>query len=95
MTPCGYQQFAAGAVDTAQSLTLPNAPQQPTFAIITPITQGIRWRDDGTAPSATVGMPVAAGTTIFYDGALKNLQIIASTAGAEVNISYYYGVRYA
>ncbi len=90
-TPVGYQQFAAGAVDTAQGLTIPtNKPQRPTYAIITAVTQAIRWRDDGTAPTATVGMPVAVNSPFVYNGDLSAIRIIASTAGAEVNVSYYY-----
>ena len=30
-----------------------------------------RWRDDGVAPTASVGMPIAAGAYFTYDGDLK------------------------
>lgn len=95
-TPCGYQQFAPGGVDTVQSLTVPTtAQQQPTYAIIVAVTQAVRWRDDGTAPTASVGMYLPVNMPWVYDGPLKNIQFIAATAGAELNISYYYGNRYA
>ena len=61
----------------------------PTFALITPETNGVRWRDDGVAPTATVGMPLAAGVTLQYDGDLSQVQFIEQTAGAKLNISYY------
>lgn len=90
-TPVGYQQFAAGAVDTAQALTIPTTRgQRPSYAIITAVTQAIRWRDDGTAPTTAVGMPLPVNTPFVYDGDLAAIRIIASTAGAEVNVSYYY-----
>lgn len=89
--PCGYQQFAAGAADTAVALTIPTTKnQRPNYCIITPITQAIRWRDDGTAPTATVGMPQVVNVPFVYNGDLSAFRMIASTAGAEVNVSYYY-----
>ncbi len=52
-------------------------------------SQGIRYRDDGTAPTATVGMPVAAGVSFQYSGTLSTLQFIEQTASAKLNVSYY------
>jgi len=63
--------------------------QQPTIAIIIPETQAVRWRDDGTDPTSTVGMPLAAGVALQYDGDLTKIRFIESTAGAKLNISYY------
>lgn len=91
-TPLGYQQLAAGAVDSAVGLTLPTTGQQmPTYCIITPLIQGIRWRDDGTNPTAAVGYPLAAGFELMYNGNLNTFKMISQVAGAQVNISYYYG----
>lgn len=96
MTPCGYQQFAAGVPDTVQALTVPTtAPQLPMLAIITPVTQAVRYRDDGTNPTASVGQYLAVNVPFYYDGDLKAIRLISATAGAELNISYYYGARYA
>jgi hypothetical protein len=58
-----YQQMS---VTTVVNLT--SAPAQATYALISPETNGIRWRDDGTDPTAAVGFPVAAGATFVYDG---------------------------
>jgi len=49
----------------------------------------IRWRDDGVAPTASVGMPLAAGVTLQYDGDISRVRFIQQTAGAKLNISYY------
>ena len=93
ITVCiGYQQITS--LSSAQNLTVPlldktGLNQKPTFALITPETQAVRWRDDGTAPTATVGMPLAAGVTLQYDGDLKKIQFIEQTASAKLNISYY------
>jgi hypothetical protein len=83
----GYQQFAAGAVDTAQSLTVPVGT---ALVIFEPETQAIRFRDDGTDPTTTVGMPVAVGEMYEYAGAQPTrIRVIASTAGAILNVLYY------
>ncbi len=90
--PLGYQQFTAGAVDTSVGLTLPTTGRQmPTYCIITPLTQGIRWRDDGTAPTAAIGYPLAAGYELMYNGDLNAFRMISQIAGAQVNVAYYYG----
>jgi hypothetical protein len=55
-----------------------------------PETQAVRWRDDGTNPTATVGMPLAVGDTLFLDtSALAVVKFIEQTASAKLNVSYY------
>jgi hypothetical protein len=49
----------------------------------------VRWRDDGTAPTASVGMPLAVGVPLQYDGDLTNIKFIETAASAKLNISYY------
>ena len=88
----GYQQITS--LSSAQSLTVPardglGNKQQATIALITPQTQGVRWRDDGVAPTASIGMPLAAGVTLQYDGDLTRIQFIEQSASAALNISYY------
>jgi hypothetical protein len=93
ITSClGYQQITSLA--TVQSLTVPTRDAQgmsvkPSLALITPLTQTVRWRDDGVAPTATVGMPLLAGVTLQYDGDMSRIQFIEVTASAELNIAYY------
>jgi len=59
-------------------------------AYITPETAAIRWRDDGTAPTTTVGYPVpTGGTQLIYRGNLATLQVIAQSGTATVNIAFY------
>lgn len=85
--PCGYQQITVTAV---QSLTIPAAcKSNATLAVITAETQAVRYRDDGVAPTATVGMPLAVGTPIQYAGNISALQFIAQVAGGIVNVLYY------
>lgn len=93
ITSClGYQQITS--LGSSAALTVPAVDTnglsvKPTIAIIVAETAGIRWRDDGTDPTTTVGMPLAAGVTLQYDGDLTKIRFIQQTAGAILNISYY------
>lgn len=94
ITSCmGYQQISS--LSSATGLTVPEVDPvtglkaMPTIALITPETNTVRWRDDGTNPTASVGMPLAAGVTLQYDGDLKKIKFIEQTASAKINISYY------
>jgi hypothetical protein len=94
ITSClGYQQISS--LSSASGLTVPSIDPstgltvKANFALITPEAQGVRWRDDGTAPTASVGMPLAAGVTLQYDGDLSKIKFIEQTGSAKLNISYY------
>lgn len=81
----GYQQIVGLAAATA--LTVPKGS---TLAIITPEAQAVRWRDDGTDPSATVGYPLAVGSELRYDGAnMEKLKFFQQAATANLNVFYY------
>lgn len=87
-TQClGYQQITSLSASTA--LTIPTGAD-PSFCIVVAQTQGVRWRDDGTAPTASIGMPLAVGQALQYDGDLRKIRFIEQTASAALNISYYY-----
>jgi hypothetical protein len=80
----GYQQITSLSASTA--LTVPSGA---TLALIVPETQNVRWRDDGTDPTSSVGMPLVAGASLSYDGDLSRVRFIEVTASAKLNISYY------
>jgi hypothetical protein len=93
VTSCiGYQQITA--LSAAAGLTVPTTDksgnkQQPTFALIVAESKDVRWRDDGTDPTASVGMPLAVGVPLQYDGDLTSIKFIETSASAKLNISYY------
>lgn len=80
----GYQQITS--LGSAVGLTV---PQGATLALIVPETQNVRWRDDGTNPTASVGMPIFVGASLSYDGDFNKIKFIEETASAKLNISYY------
>lgn len=89
----GYQQIVGLAASTG--LTVPTRDLNgqscdPTMALIVAETQGVRWRDDGVAPTASVGMPLAPGVPLQYDGDLQAIRFFEQAATATLNITYYY-----
>ena len=81
----GYQQMTSLAAATA-----PTVPAGTAMMLMMVEGQDIRWRDDGTSPTATVGMLVTVGQTLQYDaGQLAVLKIIEVAASAKCNLSYY------
>ena len=93
ITSClGYQQITSLSGSTA--LTVPTRDlnglsAKPTIALIQAETQAVRWRDDGVAPTSSVGMPLATGVTLQYDGDLTNIRFIEQTGSAKLNVAYY------
>ena len=88
----GYQQITS--LSSAPALTVPQKDiaglaGSPRIAIITPEGQAVRWRDDGVNPTSTVGMPLAVGVTLQYDGDINQIKFIEQSAGAKLNITYY------
>ncbi len=63
----------------------------PNYAIIRPETGSIRWRDDGTAPTAAVsgGFPLNVNETLEYDGEIGKFQFITTAGSATVNVNLY------
>lgn len=84
-TAVSLSSFISAA--SAASATL----QYPNYALISPETQGIRWRDDGTAPTAAVsgGFPLAIGQVLEYDGEIGKFQFIAQAGTSTVNVVIY------
>lgn len=83
-TPLGYQQITA--VPTGTFLTVPTGARMVQICVE---TQAIRYRDDGTAPTASVGMPVPAATCFTYSGSLPAIQFIQQTGTAVLDALYY------
>lgn len=54
-------------------------------------TAGVRYRKDGTAPTSSVGMPLAAGDVLYVWGSvdIKNIKFIR-TSGSDATISVEY-----
>lgn len=94
--PLGYGQFAAGGVDASTLLStitvngVVGIPEGTALVVIVCTAQAVRWRDDGTAPTAAVGQPLAAGVEMRYTArGLRNLRFISQVAGAILDCTFY------
>jgi predicted hotdog family 3-hydroxylacyl-ACP dehydratase len=80
----GYQQITS--LSAAAGLT---PPASAVRALVQAETQAVRWRDDGTDPTTTVGMTLAAGASLEYEGQLAAIRFIEVTASAKLNVAYF------
>jgi hypothetical protein len=94
--PVGYCQITS--LGSAVNLTTANCasgtvPSVATIAVICVETQGIRYRDDGTAPTSSVGMPmpipIPSGTCFQYAGSMTAIKLIQQTSSATIDVSFY------
>lgn len=88
LTPLGYQQLSVGNV--AVGLTVPVGAQLALIQNDTVAQSGVRWRDDGVAPTSSLGMALSGGTQFEYTGDLDAIEFINASGGNDtLNISYY------
>lgn len=83
--PLGYQPITASAV----AQFLPSVPSNASVALISVSGGSIRYRDDGVSPTASLGMPIAAGQEFQYQGELTHFQFIIQSGSPTLDISYY------
>ncbi len=84
LKPLGYQKLTPTA---STSLTVPTGAR---YALIKAEAFQVRWRDDGTDPTATDGMLIDVGDEFWYAGNLAEIELIDTAAGAStVHVSYY------
>lgn len=89
ITPKGYQQITVD--DTAGGLAL-TVPAGSVRAVCNVEAAALRWRDDGTAPTASLGTLQKADTHFELHGpeSLKAFRAIKDdSTNAVLNISYY------
>lgn len=83
----GYQKLTVS--NTAVGLTVPNT-FAPGYALIRIVGANVMYRDDGTDPTTTDGVPVYDGDVLHYDGPLTAVKFIRQgSTDATAHISYY------
>lgn len=83
--PLGYVQMTA--IVAGSGLT--SIPNGTRFVLMQAEAQEIRWRDDGVAPTTTVGMIITVNSILLYTGVPENMKVTAAAVGAILNVSYY------
>jgi hypothetical protein len=90
LQPLGYCQLTTLDSATNFSACSGGVPAGANVAWISVGSQAIRYRDDGTSPTASVGFPIAAGGTLFYVGTPRLIQLIEQKASATVDVLFYH-----
>ena len=84
-TPQGYEQMTS--LGTATGFT--TIPANAKYAFITVSGAIVRYRDDGTAPTASLGVPIPINTQLQYFGNLSAIEFIQESAGAVLDVAFY------
>ena len=87
-----YLYVSAGASQMALAVgtnTTLAVPAGATLAEICVETAAVRYRDDGTAATSSLGIPVASGTCFQYSGPLASLSFTAQSGSPTIDVSYY------
>jgi len=95
----GFCQIGSSSLSSAVTLTNTSAcaigvPTGAQMAEICVEVAAVRYRDDGTAPTSSIGVLVAAQsasipTCFQYSGPLTAIQFIASTGSPVVDVAFY------
>jgi hypothetical protein len=92
--PGSYEVIAVADTPIGLTAAKLNGPEgvRNSQALICVENYAIRWTADGTEPSATVGMPLAAGESMVLSGkqTLNNLKMHFVTSEASVKVHYWY-----
>lgn len=90
--PLGFCALASMSTSTALATCSGGIPANTTYAVICAYAQGVVWRDDGVAPTATPGtggQGLAAGQCIPYNGTFTAIRFIQQVSGALLGVSFY------
>lgn len=86
----GVYVTSVATTSSSASLTSGGIPFGATMAFLQAETADIRYRDDGAAPTASIGNIVVHGTgALFYTGTLTSLQFILLSGSPLLNIAFY------
>jgi hypothetical protein len=83
-TPLGFVQL-----NISGATGLGTIPAGASMALIVCETANVRWRDDGIAPTSSVGMLFSSGQEFQYSGNLLNIQFIAVSGSPVLDVSFY------
>jgi hypothetical protein len=90
--PSPYILQSAGTAQYGLSITTNTTltvPANTRLAQISVETANVRWTDDGTSASTTVGHLAPAGTAFSYAGPLASMKFTAVSGSPTINVTYY------
>lgn len=90
LVPLGYCQLTS--IDTAVLVSSCSGgiPDGTNVVLMRAETQAVRYRDDGTNPTTTVGMPMLiADAPVLYVGTPSAIRVIAAVGGGKLDVLFY------
>ena len=86
----GTYQLSATNTTSSASVTSGGIPPQASMAFLQAETADVRYTDDGSAPTTSIGNIVIHGIPgIFYTGTLSKLQFIALSGSPLLDVAFY------
>jgi hypothetical protein len=85
VTPVGFEKLAVSSTAVAFA----SVPARATSCLLVCETNAVRFRSDGTNPTATDGVPIAAGQPLTYNGDPSALKFIRQSADATIQAEFY------
>lgn len=79
----------SSTASTSGGIPVDNAGRLPNYMILIADTAAVRWRDDGGAPTASIGNSIPAAAPLTYAGPPSAPLFIQQTSNAVLNISFY------
>lgn len=88
LVPLGFEQLSV--TNVAVGLTVPVNAKLALIENDTSVGNPVRWRDDGVAPTAAIGMSLEKGVSFEYTGDLSAIEFVRKGgSNSTLNISYY------
>jgi len=91
----GFQQVSVttSAATLASLLSSAVVPSDTRHALFYPETNDVRWRADGTNPTATVGTVMVKDTLHVFEnqrGIFDNMKVISNDAGSAATLNVHF-----
>ena len=90
----GFEQVTiTTSAATLEATLTAGIPDEARHAVFYPETQNVRWRADGTAPTATVGILMEADTLSVFEnqrGVFDNMRLISAHASSSSTLNVHF-----
>ena len=88
LIPLGYKKITGLSVvkTLADGAAIPASA---CYALLYVETQDVRWRDDGTNPTATDGVKLVKDKEFMYKGNLAAIKFLELAASAVLHVTFY------
>ena len=90
LTPLGYVQYSLTTAATLGTIAGGSIPTGAVYAYVTTEVNAFRYRDDGVAPTASVGFPVVIGSVlVLQETNLASVQLVSQSGTATLDVGFY------